>query len=84
MKGQVYFALAFWMVHEVPDQLTFFKAVKDMLKPDGRFLVAEPKIHTSEGDMARSLKIASQAGLAVCANPGISMSRTALLIHQGK
>jgi ubiquinone/menaquinone biosynthesis C-methylase UbiE len=82
MKGQVDFALAFWMVHEVPDQSAFFKAVKDLLKPDGRFLVAEPKIHTSEADIKRSLKIASQAGLAVCANPGISMSRTALLIHQ--
>jgi ubiquinone/menaquinone biosynthesis C-methylase UbiE len=84
MKGQVDFAMAFWMVHEVPDQLTFFKAVKDLLKPDGRFLVAEPKIHTNEADINRSLKIASQAGLAVCANPGISMSRTALLIHQGQ
>ena len=84
MKGQVDFALAFWMVHEVPDQLAFFKAVKDLLKPDGRFLVAEPKIHTSEADLDRSLKIASQAGLAVCANPGIPMSRTALLTHQGQ
>ena len=84
MKGQVDFALAFWMVHEVPDQPAFFRAVKDLLKPDGRFLVAEPKIHTSEADMDRSLKIASQAGLAVCANPGISLSRTALLIHQGE
>ncbi len=84
MKGQVDFALAFWMVHEVPDQPAFFKAVKNLLKPDGRFLVAEPKIHTSEADLGRSLKIASQAGLAVCANPGISMSRTALLTHQGR
>ena len=84
MKGQVDFALAFWMVHEVPDQLAFFKAVKDLLKPDGRFLVAEPKIHTSEADLDRSLKIASQAGLAVCANPGIPMSRTALLTYQGQ
>jgi len=84
MKGQVDFALAFWMVHEVPDQLAFFKAVKDLLKPDGRFLVAEPKIHTSEADIKRSLKIASQAGLAVCDIPGIFMSRTALFIHQGQ
>ncbi len=85
MKGQVDFALAFWMVHEVPDQPAFFRAVKDLLKPDGRFLVAEPKIHTSEADLDRSLKIASQAGLTVCANPPvISFSRTALFIHQGQ
>jgi ubiquinone/menaquinone biosynthesis C-methylase UbiE len=84
MKGQVDFALAFWMVHEVPDRLAFFKAIKDLLKPEGRLLMAEPRIHTSEADMDRSLKIASQEGLAVSASPIISMSRTAVLIHKGQ
>jgi ubiquinone/menaquinone biosynthesis C-methylase UbiE len=84
MKGQVDFALAFWVVHEVPDQQSFFNAVKGLLKPDGRFLVAEPRIHTSQAGLERSLKIAAQAGLTLCANPAISMSRTALLIHKGE
>ena len=84
MKGMVDFALAFWMVHEVPDQLAFFKAVKGLLKPDGRFLVAEPKIHTTQADVERSLEIAFQADLEVCSSPGILMSRTALLVHQKK
>jgi len=79
MKGEVDFALAFWMVHEVPDQHAFFQSVKGLLKPDGRLLVAEPKMHTSEADLSRSLKIAADAGLKVNANPGISFSRTALL-----
>ena len=79
MRGEVDFALAFWMVHEVPDQHAFFQSVKGLLKPDGRLLVAEPKIHTSEADLIRSLKIAADAGLKVNANPDISFSRTALL-----
>ena len=79
MKGEVDFALAFWMVHEVPDQHAFFQSVKGLLKPDGHLLVAEPKIHTSEADLIRSLKIAADAGLKVNANPDISLSRTALL-----
>jgi hypothetical protein len=41
--------------------------------------MAEPKIHTSEADLIRSLKIAESAGLNVCAKPDISFSRTALL-----
>jgi len=79
MRGEVDFALAFWMVHEVPDQHAFFQSVKGLLKPDGRLLVAEPKIHTSEADLIGSLKIAADAGLRVIANPDISFSRTALL-----
>ncbi|MGD0210589.1 MAG: class I SAM-dependent methyltransferase [Desulfomonilia bacterium] len=79
MKGEVDFALAFWMVHEVPDQHAFFQSVKGLLKPNGRLLVAEPKIHTSKADLIRSLKIAADAGLKVNANPDISFSRTALL-----
>jgi len=79
MRGEVDFALAFWMVHEVPDQHAFFQSVKGLLKPNGRLLVAEPKIHTSKADLIRSLKIAADAGLKVNANPDISFSRTALL-----
>ena len=31
------FILAFWMVHEVPDQAKFFKKLKSMLAAGGRF-----------------------------------------------
>jgi ubiquinone/menaquinone biosynthesis C-methylase UbiE len=79
MKGQVDFALAFWMVHEVPDQQAFFQAVRSLLKPKGQFLMAEPKIHTSEQDLSNSFQMASKAGLTVCGKPTISFSRTALL-----
>ena len=78
-RGAVDFCLAFWMVHEVPDQDAFFRAVHALLKPDGRFLVVEPKIHTSAADLERSLRRASGAGLSVIARPAIRMSRTALL-----
>jgi ubiquinone/menaquinone biosynthesis C-methylase UbiE len=78
-RGAVDFALAFWMVHEVPDQEAFFKTVKDLLKPDGCFLVAEPKIHTSAADLEGSIGTASHAGFNLIGRPSIAMSRTALL-----
>ena len=78
MRGEVDCALAFWMVHEVPDQASFFKAVRGLLKPTGRFLVAEPKIHTSKADLNKSVKVASEAGLHIVSEPLISFSRCAL------
>lgn len=82
-NGEIDFALAFWMVHEVPDKKSFFKALKKQLKPDGRFLMAEPKIHTSENDIDDSLKLASGAGLAIVGRRDIRFSRAALLAHEG-
>jgi len=79
MSGEVDSALAFWMVHEVPDQSAFFQAVKGLLKPDGLFLMAEPKMHTSKTDLEKSLLIASRAWLTTVSEPHISFSRCALL-----
>ena len=41
------FALAFYMVHEVPDVGHFMGEVSGALKPQGRFLLIEPKGHVS-------------------------------------
>ncbi len=38
---QVDFALAFWMVHEVPDQKHFLGEIAAILKPGGLLLLAE-------------------------------------------
>ena len=83
MSGEIDFALAFWMVHEVPDQSAFFQVVRGLLKPDGRFFVAEPKMHTSAADLEKSLIIATRAGLTAVSEPHISFSRCALLTPSG-
>ena len=41
------FALAFAMLHEVPDQRRLLGEIHDCLKPGGKLLLAEPPIHVS-------------------------------------
>ena len=72
------FILAFWMVHEVDDQARFFAQVCTALRPGGRVLVVEPKIHVPGPAFVRTLDIASSAGFT--AEPAsVRLSRAALL-----
>jgi ubiquinone/menaquinone biosynthesis C-methylase UbiE len=73
------FVLAFWMVHEVPDQTRFINEIAALLKPQGLFLLVEPKLHVSGPAFAATLKIAQKAGLSVTAKPGIFISNAVLL-----
>jgi ubiquinone/menaquinone biosynthesis C-methylase UbiE len=80
LSEMVDFALAFYMVHEVPDKSSFLREVALHLKPDGRFLLVEPKFHVSKPDFGNTLKIAQSAGLKQVSEPKILLSRAALLI----
>ena len=73
------FALAFWMVHEVPNQTKFFHEIRSLLKPEARLLIAEPMIHVTRARFEETLKRAAATGFAVTGHPKIFMSRTALL-----
>lgn len=56
------FALAFYMVHEIPDKERFFREVFDALGPGGKFLVVEPPFHVSKRAFAETLGFAAAAG----------------------
>lgn len=71
-------ALAFYMVHEVPDPDRFLREVYDALKPGGRLLVVEPKGHVSASDFAATTALASKAGLHVVSRPRVLFGRAAL------
>jgi len=73
------FCLAFWMVHEVPDRIHFINEIASKLKPEGLFLVAEPKVHVSAENFAKTLEIAKNAGLSLVGKPKIFLSNSALL-----
>ena len=73
------FALAFWMVHEVPDQTKFFLEMKTLLKPGSKLLVAEPKVHVTRRKFEETLKKAEEGGLTVAEVPKVALSHTALL-----
>ena len=72
------FILAFWMVHEVPDSESFFHQIRTCLKPGGRFLVAEPRLHVSSKRFQEILGSAQESGLNICEAPSIRFSRAAV------
>jgi hypothetical protein len=83
IQEPVDFALAFWMIHEVPNQSKLFCEIKLLLNPEGKFLVAEPAIHVTRSMFEETLKRAGEAGFKVTGGPKIFMSRTALLSLRG-
>jgi len=56
------FVLAFAMVHEVPDTKRLLSQVYACLKPGGKFLVAEPRLHVPTSSFQRMLEIAAAVG----------------------
>ena len=72
------FALAFWMVHEVPDKDGFLREVFGIVKPGGRFLLVEPMGHVSKGRFAATVELAKQAGFVPVTEPRVGFSRAVL------
>ena len=79
IREPIDFALAFWMVHEAPDQNKLFLEIKLLLKPEGKLLMAEPTIHVTRSKFEETLKRAGEAGFIVTETPKIFMSRAAVL-----
>ncbi len=76
---KVDFALAFYMVHEVPDKGKFLREVASLLKPGGRLLIVEPKFHVSEPSFEETLEVAIASGLKLISRSKVLLSRAALL-----
>ncbi|MFZ2471339.1 MAG: methyltransferase domain-containing protein [Methanothrix sp.] len=79
LSEKVDFALAFYMVHEVPNAESFLKEVAYVLKPKGKLLIVEPKMHVSAAAFEKTIDIARQAGLKPISEPKIRFSRSKLL-----
>ena len=72
------FVLAFWMVHEAPDPARLLWQVRHILRPEGYFLMVEPKVHVPTAQFERSVTLARAAGLEVSARPRVRLSQAAL------
>jgi cyclopropane fatty-acyl-phospholipid synthase-like methyltransferase len=68
------FILAFWMAHEVPDQERFFAQLHAVLKEDGKFLLAEPKLHVSRAQFDAAVGVVQKAGFRLLDRPDIPLS----------
>ncbi len=75
-------ALAFYMVHEVPDVVRFLGEVGGALRSGGRFLLVEPRGHVSAEAFAATVSLAEAAGLRVVATPRVRLSRTTLFARR--
>jgi ubiquinone/menaquinone biosynthesis C-methylase UbiE len=79
VSGPVDFALASWMLHEVPDQERLLRQVHALLRPGAAFLVTEPKLHVSGRTFEASRALAAQVGFAIQSGPDVAFSRAVLL-----
>ncbi|MHB8094865.1 MAG: class I SAM-dependent methyltransferase [Candidatus Aminicenantales bacterium] len=73
------FALMFWMAHEVPDKGRLFREIRAILKPGGRILLVEPRIHVTGQKFEETVALAEEAGFAVLDRPTIRLSRAVVL-----
>ena len=77
------FVMAFWMVHEVPNQQTFFTEIFGFLKPNGLFLLVEPILHVRKSSFLRTIQTANEVGFIVKDMPKIRLSHSVLLTRNG-
>jgi SAM-dependent methyltransferase len=80
LAGKVDFALAFFVVHELPDQARFFAETAAALRPGAKILLAEPAGHVTPEGFVATLAEAAKAGLRVEPGPSIRRSQSAVLV----
>lgn len=56
------FVLAFYVVHELPDQAAFFAEMRERLRPGAIMLMVEPPFHVSRQAFSRQVQRAADAG----------------------
>ena len=64
LAGTFDLAVLFYMLHEVPDQAAFLRAMHAALKPGGGLLLVEPRGHVSAQAFGTSLALAAEQGFA--------------------
>lgn len=79
LSGKIDFALAFAMVHEVPDKDRLLGEIYRSVKPGGFLLIAEPKGHVSKDGFERSVAVALRQGFRESSRPTIGRSMAILL-----
>ena len=65
IKEQVDFILAFYVIHEVPDQKALFEELATIIKPDGKMLIVEPKFHVTGKEFDEMLLLLTQLNWVV-------------------
>ncbi len=79
VSDSVDFILAFYLLHEVPDQEQFFNEIGSILKPKGQVFIAEPLFHVSRTAFEETITKARAAGFTPVESPKVFLSKTVIL-----
>ena len=80
VQERVDFAVAFFMVHEVPNKCSFLREIFRLLKTSGRFFLTEPKVHVKSNDFKQTVRVAESVGFQVADKPRVRFGQTVLLV----
>jgi len=69
LNEEIDFALAYYVMHELPDQAAFFRELAALLIPGGEVLIVEPPFHVSRKGFAKMIEKANAAGLRTVEGP---------------
>jgi ubiquinone/menaquinone biosynthesis C-methylase UbiE len=83
LSGRVDFVLAFYMVHEVPDQKEFFNELGSILKPDGQVFIVEPPFHVSRAAFEETIRTSREAGFTPVERPKVFLGK-AVILEKGR
>ena len=78
-SGGIDFVLAFYLVHEIPNQEDFFNEIKSILKPNGQVFIVEPPFHTSKMAFEGTIRRALDEGFVAVDRPRIFPNKTVIL-----
>jgi ubiquinone/menaquinone biosynthesis C-methylase UbiE len=79
VSEKVDFVLAFYMVHEVPNQNGFLEEIKSILKPNAQTLIVEPPLHVSKRAFEETIRKARNAGFTPVERPKVFLSKAVIL-----
>ena len=78
-SGQVDFVLAFYVMHEIPDQGKLFRELAAILPRKGQVLVVEPPFHVGKSEFQETVRKAQTAGFNPLEGPKVILSKTVIL-----
>jgi len=73
------FVLAFYVVHEIPDQDKLFTEIGTILKRNGQILIVEPPFHVSKSAFENTIQKAKTIGFAEVKRPKLLFNKAVVL-----
>ena len=71
--------MAFYVVHEIPNQGEFFEELESIVQPSGQVLIVEPPFHVSKSAFLKTIRNAQDAGFKPDEGPKVILSKTMIL-----